>query len=199
MTANTPAHLALVALLALGSSGCGVLARVDVALASTGAFDLPVDVDDSCAVTVTADYSRGRGLVVGPRTVLTVAHVVGAADSIEVTVSTFEVARARIVARIPADPEDVLVLELDGFDGFPAERVRAAGAGAPAWILGQHGPRAIRSPLAHGDSGSPIVDAQGLAVGLVVGRSAVGEPVFAPLDGGRASGGLLATALSDVR
>jgi hypothetical protein len=186
---RTPWGRGVVALAAalLAGIGCGVLAQVDATLASTGAFDLPiVGVDDGCAVTVTAGIHRGRGLVAGAHTILTVAHVIERADEIEVGTSALASTAARITERFPADPEDVVLLELEtegrfGFEGFPATRILAMGEGPPAWVLTRRGPRPFASALEPGDSGSPVLDASGLPVALVEGRGADGATVVISL------------------
>src|SRR5947209_7296135 len=121
---------------AAAPTGCATLDRVNDTLASSGAFDLaPSQVRDAapdCAVSVVAADRRGRGVITGARTVLTVAHVVGSATEVEVGTSPLSWTKAHVVRRLPASPEDLIELELDheaanflgigGFESFEAPR-----------------------------------------------------------------------------
>jgi len=126
----------------------------------------------------------GRGAVVGPSSVLTVAHVVGSAD--EAWVSTTRDGegwvRAKVRERLRAHPEELVVLELElddglfgallGFDGFSsADCYPAESAGSAARVGTRRGVRRWEAgALRPGDSGAPVVDDSGRLVGLVTGR-----------------------------
>lgn len=134
----------------------------------------------------------GRAAVVGPDTVLTVAHVL--AGQTEGWVSTSPsgggLVAARVIGELPTSPEPVLVvrvatdpglLGLLGFGGFAPARRFVAGAGAAAMIETARGREPlVGAQLQPGDSGSPILDAGGGLVGLLCGRRA-GVPVFVRL------------------
>jgi hypothetical protein len=140
-------------------------------------------------------WTGGRGAVIGPDRVLTVAHVVGGAapDDLYVVVHPggYGHVRARPVLRRRAAPESLVVLEVEtrqgllgdllGFAGFaPGDRF-APGRGAPARIDTRRGLAAFQgAALEPGDSGSPILDAQGGLVGLLSGRSG-GAPLYVPV------------------
>src|SRR4051812_48034766 len=102
---STLAALALIAM----TSGCTALDRMNDALCATGAFDLePTSMQASheCAVTVIAGDRRGRGVIVGKTTVLTVAHVAADETTVEVATSGLRWTRAKVVRRIASSPED---------------------------------------------------------------------------------------------
>jgi S1-C subfamily serine protease len=190
---GTVKKLAAIALLAAClTSGCSALDRVNDALYETGAFDVEPSAARSVArdggVTVLAGSRRGRGAIVGPRTVLTVFHVVGDETTVEVGASSLSWARARVVDRIPSSPEPLVVLEVEisagflGFEGFAAERTfEKAPGGHAAWVLASTGTHAWARGIRPGDSGSPVIDARGGLVGLLVGATADGRGVHAPL------------------
>ncbi|MGE0709819.1 MAG: hypothetical protein AB7N76_24800 [Planctomycetota bacterium] len=128
-------------------------------------------------------WRRGSGAAIGPRQVLTVAHVVAGMRTFEVETGALWAARARVAARIAAWPEDLVVLELDAspawgrFHGFAADEVFRAVPGdePPAAVWTPRGKFDLgRARLEHGDSGSPLLDAQGNLVALLVGRDATG-------------------------
>jgi S1-C subfamily serine protease len=186
--------LAAVALLTIAclTSGCGALDRVNDALYETGAFDVEPSAARAVArdggVTVLAGSRKGRGAIVGPRTVLTVSHVVGDETTVEVGASSLAWVRARVVDRIPSSPEPIVVLELEtstgflGFEGFEAERTfEKTPGGNAAWVLASTGTHAWARGIRPGDSGSPVIDARGGLVGLLVGATADGRGVHAPL------------------
>lgn len=183
---KTPAQLVAFLALALSSSGCAsVLDGIEGSLASTGAFEFgPASgtVQRDGAVSVHGSGGPGRGVIVGPRKLLTVQHVVGGASSVEVGLG-YLWATARVVRAIPSFPEPLVELELDADDAVDADRVLSMRAGRAAWVLCADGARAWGQTLRPGDSGSPVVDASGAVVGLAVGNldrqpmlAALGEP-----------------------
>ncbi len=141
----------------------------------------------SIAVDVETAARRGRGVIIGPRTVLTVCHVVQGSDEVEV-----DGQRARVVSkhtRTTETGEDgVAVLEL--VEGtFPPERIGklAEKVGAGVSYLPARGERPWPWGLQPGDSGSPILDAQRRVTGLVRAVYGRAEPLdktaFALLNG----------------
>ena len=179
----TPATLrALLVALAV-TPGCAALDQVETTLASTGAFEFgPGEAVRRDGAVDVVGASNGRGVVVGPRRVLTVAHVVGEAAEVDVATG-YTWSSARVVRRHAAWPEPLVELEL-ARDAFGPDEVLAPGAGAsPAWVLAADGPRPWSAPLRPGDSGSPVVDPRGLLVGLAVGNQEPegGTPVLAAL------------------
>lgn len=126
----------------------------------------------------------GRGAVVGPTQVLTVAHVVGNRNEVWVATSRRNRVwvRARVSRRYRAVPEDVVLLELEVSDGFFGELFGFTGFSsadafptrrgqAPTAVLTRRGLLAWEPcTLLPGDSGSPVLDSRGDLVGLVVGR-----------------------------
>ena len=175
----------LLALLLSTVTGCSALDRVNDALYATGAFDLEPSslASNDCSVTVVAGSRRGRGVVTGKTTVLTVAHVIEGETHAEVATSGFTWTEARVVRRIPSAPEDLVELELAGGDGFDRERIAHTGEGAPSAVLTARGAHAWRFArnLHHGDSGSPVLDDAGVVVGLLVGKTSDGRGVMSAL------------------
>ena len=175
MSARTLPYLVALALLT-SSSGCALVEGLQ----------------RDPSVAVRAQGQRGRGAILGPRRVLTVQHVVGAAQRVRVAAG-LEWAEARVVRRFACAPEPLVELELApspwGFRGFAPARCAQLGRGGPAWI---HTPRG-RLPwgaaeLRRGDSGSPVFDAQGGLVGLLHGRELwSGEPIAVELRPGTLS------------
>src|SRR5207248_954236 len=104
----------LILIATLATTGCSALDRVNDALYETGAFDLEPSAARAsardCAVSIVANDRRGRGVIAGAHTVLTVAHVVGASTEVEVG-TTFGWTKAKVVRRIAASPEDLIELE----------------------------------------------------------------------------------------
>ncbi len=142
-------------------------------------------------VPVEAPEVRGTGAVVGPTTVLTVAHVVGGSDRAWVrTGPRSGLLEARVRARLPARPEPIVVLEVAaregplaavfGFTGFSPEQVfcLSRAAGAPALVYTRRG---LASWVSYrpepGDSGSPVLSPEGHLVGLVSGLQGLGVAV----------------------
>jgi hypothetical protein len=129
------------------------------------------------AVDVETSARRGRGVIVGPRTVLTVCHVVSGSDVVEV-----DGLRARVVARrlrpTETGEDGLAVLELE--EGlFPAERIGqlAESAGPGVTYLPRRGESPWPWGLQPGDSGSPILDARGRVTGLVRAVLGRAEPL----------------------
>lgn len=184
---NTTALLVLVLL-----AGCASAPeRVERSIVK---LDGPASAALEGGAKVVAGARCGRGAIVGPRHVLTVAHVVG--DAREVSVSTggpFDVA-ARVVEWRPSWPEPLVLLELDvaedgsfgellGMGRIAPARVLAKGAGRAAVIVTPRGPVpcAPGARLVPGDSGSPVLDANGRLVGLLHGIEGGRTPVVVPL------------------
>ncbi len=181
-------HLPLVLLLASTflTAGCAQLDAFERSLEAAGVARFGgSDAPGGAAVRIRAGERAGRGAVVAPDRVLTVAHVVGDAEAVWVDVSRSGAwVEARVVDRLPSSPEDLLLLELStdagwagalfGFAGFSAGHVHAAAPGAaPAWIETARGraPVSAAPDLRPGDSGSPVLDRRLRLVGLLSGRS----------------------------
>jgi S1-C subfamily serine protease len=140
------------------------------------------------SVVVTGEWQdrTGRGAVISSRHVLTVAHVVGAETVAWVGTSRRKGGRAgwvkaRVLKRIAASPEPLVVLELDvddglfgallGFTGFSAADCYDHGRGSPqAVALGRGLHPWAPGVLSPGDSGAPVLDRNGNLLGLVTGR-----------------------------
>lgn len=180
------------------TSGCGALDRVNDALYATGNFDLEPSTSRAapeCAVTIVAGNLRGRGVIVGKTTVLTVAHVVGGKTEVEVATSGLRWTRAHVVKRIAATPEDVIQLELETSEGtlsfacFDEDRIAKTGEGAPSFVVTATGARGWEhaNALRPGDSGSPVLSNEGAVVGLLVGKTRDGSGVLASLGRAKSS------------
>ncbi len=181
------------------TTGCGALARFERTLEAAGVARFPgAGPEQGRVVRVRGPDGRtGHGAVLDARSVLTVAHVapVGALE-----VQPWPGAgwcAARVVRRIPARPEDLVVLEVEtadvglarlvGFEGWDERAVHAPGRGAPSQVQTARGVRPLdATSLRPGDSGSPLLDARGGLVGLLVGRVEGVTPLVAwcPLPGG---------------
>jgi S1-C subfamily serine protease len=129
------------------------------------------------ACDVETPTRRGRGVIVGPKTVLTVGHVVTDAELV-----TVDSLRARVVSRhsraTETGPDGIAVLEL--LDGeFPKERIAkiADHPNAGVKYIPARGEQPWPWGLEPGDSGSPILDAQGRVTGLVRAVYGRAEPL----------------------
>lgn len=193
----------LLSLLLVSGSGCAVspLVAFERALEEAGIaqfnHDAPAGVEGrSVVVGVEGSGLQGRGAVVGANLVLTVDHVVRRAGQVLVgTCRNGGWVKARVVQRIAASPEPLVLLELDldsgwygtllGFTGFDVEDSYAQNPGGRATHVatrrGLHpwGPR-VGVRLRPGDSGSPVLDGKGRLVGLLTGRRGT-SGVFTPL------------------
>jgi S1-C subfamily serine protease len=144
--------------------------------------------------SVTGEAQRATGTIVAPGRVLTVDHVLGAGDRIEV-LTAGGVRRRATVARRRADL-DLAVLRVPGATG-PSVRVNDASAGLrvlveregairerPALLRRRIVARLVDQPgrprrpslelsvtVAAGDSGAPVLNREGELVGIVYARS----------------------------
>ncbi len=190
--------LSLVGLLITLCGGCSApLSRFEAALEEAGVarFGAAQGAEaSSVEVRATLDSTgrAGRGAVIGDRHVLTVEHVLEGRDRVFVaTLAGGGWVAARVVRRERADPEPLVVLELEvdegafgallGFGGFEREAVLRAGAGEAATVVTARG-RLAWTPgvLQPGDSGSPVLDAAGGLVGVVSGRRGA-QGVYVPV------------------
>ncbi len=174
------------------SMGCQALPLSEPASAKAQAMPGAPGGEDVAVTGVEGWWTGGRGAVVGPDTVLTVAHVLGGQRDAWVSTSRSggALVPGRVVDALRALPEPVLVVRVEtskgllgllGFAGFSPERRYAPGTGAAAWIDTPRGREPFGAAgLQPGDSGSPVVDGRGGLVGLLCGRRS-GVPVFAPV------------------
>lgn len=204
-------RLATALLLALTTatlSGCSALDRVNDSLYATGAFDLEPSsaaAARNCAVTIFAGNRRGRGVVTGKSTILTVAHVVGDARDVEVFTSSTASTHAHVSRRLASAPEDLIELTIDeapsSFAGFDRERFAREGTGAPSLVIAATGAHSWRfgAALRPGDSGSPVIGDDGALVGLLVGKTRDGQAVMAPLGSTPGSSAVVVARLAAQR
>jgi S1-C subfamily serine protease len=131
----------------------------------------------SIACDVETPSRRGRGVIVGPKTILTVGHVVDGAEQV-----TVDSRPARVVARhvraTETGPDGLVVLELITGE-FPRERIATLADHPNAGIkyLPARGEHPWPWGLEPGDSGSPILDSQGRVTGLVRAVYGRAEPL----------------------
>lgn len=188
---------AFLAAILAGACGCAEL-RAELrtfedVLVESGVVSFDRASDRPLAVEIAQDGQCGRGAVVGPNRIVTVAHVVEGMGSLWISVSRETgLIEGRIVQRVAANPEGYVFVEIEtqggaygtlfGFAGFAAENCFTLGSGPPAGVLTKRGflPWEIGT-LRPGDSGSPVLDASGKLVGLVSGRTELGEPVMVSL------------------
>jgi S1-C subfamily serine protease len=197
---KTAAKLIACLALLICTSGCAQLRAFEQTLEDAGIarFDssAATDSDNGRSVTVKASATarqQGRAAVISPRHVITVAHVVRGASALIRTTAQGGWVEAKVVRRIPAQPEALVVLELPvdggvfgallGFSGFSAGDCYAPTQGVPAQVVTARGLRPWKpGVLVPGDSGSPVLDAFGQLVGLVTGRrGAAALPVHTPV------------------
>lgn len=196
MTRVTPRRsIPALFLISCALSGCAALDGFERSLEEAGWARFSAGPRCAGLVRVSAAPESGRGgcgAVLGPRTVLTVAHVLGDATAGWVCVERDAGWRlARVIRTLPSTPEDLLVLELEpdqgpaanlfGWTGFDVERWLLPAPGAsPARVGAPSGTWRWGTALAPGDSGSPVLSSDGELVGLVSGR--IGDrPVLAAL------------------
>ena len=182
---NTHRMLSLILLAVLGlAPGCASLGQLEASLEQQGwaHFDHSDELEQGVRVTITTtrrdgSWVTGSGAVIGKNRVLTVAHVVAGAESIEVaTEGSLLTVTAKVVRRQRAFPEDICELELEvrpgvfGFEGFSAKETFTASAGEARRVWTQRGLLNLPCPTVPGDSGSPVLNAKGELVGVLVGR-----------------------------
>lgn len=120
---------------------------------------------------------RGRGVIIGPTTILTVCHVVTGTEEVEVDGRRARVVNRRVRSTETGD-DGIAVLEL--LEGsFPADRIGKLTdkVGAGVVYLPSRGETAWPWGLQPGDSGSPILDAHGHVTGLVRAVYGRAEPL----------------------
>jgi hypothetical protein len=120
---------------------------------------------------------RGRGVIVGPKTVLTVCHVVTGQDEIEVDGRRAKVVQRNVRSTETGDDGIAVVELLEGT--FPVERIGKVTdkVGAGVVYLPARGETPWPWGLQPGDSGSPILDAHGHVTGLVRAVYGRAEPL----------------------
>jgi hypothetical protein len=139
---------------------------------------------ESISCDVNADRRHGRGVIISPTCALTVDHVYWDTDF--VTINGKWRAKVRQRSKHAAEPGStetgfdglVLVQIEDGQPPFPADRVAVmaptnALAERAVYYVSQRGLCRWPFGIMPGDSGSPILDANGRVVGLV--RAVRGE------------------------
>jgi len=186
---------ALACLLVLSCTGClSPLKDFETYLVEAGIARFESSKGTGRSVTIRVGHRCGQGAVVGVDRILTVAHVVAGAQ--EVWVATANHARGwvrgRVVDWIPASPEPLvaIVLEVDsgiygrllGFSGFEQDdQFGYATQSRPHRVVTAQGAIPWQGKnLKPGDSGSPVIDADGKLIGLLVGRRG-NIPVLAAL------------------
>jgi hypothetical protein len=149
----------------------------NIALAFAGVLLVGCTAAPTIAVDIETSSRRGRGVIVGPRTVLTVCHVVDGSNEVVV-----DGLRARVIARrrhtTETGEDGLAIVELE--EGvFPPERIGqlADKVGTGVSYLPRRGECAWPWGLQPGDSGSPILDARGRVTGLVRAVFGRAEPI----------------------
>jgi len=192
----------LAARLALALVSAALLAPLSGCAALSEAIELrtPAALDAGRAVTVRRGSGlEGRAAVIGPNTIVTVAHVPSPWEATWVgTRRDGGWVEAAAVQHVPSHPESLIVLRVEttgdgvlsavfGFPGFDADDAFACAApgATPAWIDTERGVLPFATAdLRPGDSGSPVLDAEGRLVGLLSGRGPDGRASVAPLPAG---------------
>jgi serine protease Do len=177
-----------------------VLITLLAGLALAGAPDVLAQIDAAqralytavapAVVYVVTHEGFGSGVILAPDgLVLTNAHVVGAADRVDVVTFAGQKLSGRVIER--GVGTDLAVVQLDGAAGLPVLRVgNAAELAVGQWVgavghaagggwsfttgavsnvytsSGGHAVFQTQIPLNHGNSGGPIVDREGRLVGI---------------------------------
>lgn len=124
-------------------------------------------------VHILAGPARGTGAVIGPYSIITVAHVVRNESVVMVDVGrrVFKWKAARVVGFLHASPEPIVLLHLLGDKRIEGHYFRLrTGYKSPSYVITPRGvfdwqPGAITP----GDSGSPVLNLSGDVIGLVHG------------------------------
>lgn len=117
--------------------------------------------------------ARGTGAVIGPYSIITVAHVVEDQDMVMVDVGLHDFVwrGARVVGFLKGSPEDIVLLQLLGDEPIEGKYFRLkTGYQQPSYVVTHRGIFMWQpGVITPGDSGSPILNPSGDVIGLVHG------------------------------